>query len=58
MTPKFYILKEEGTETVKHFITPEPQELKDALNSIQWGMSRGIVSLMNPIRTVTTYWEI
>ena len=26
MTPRFYILKEE----VKHFITPEPEELKDA----------------------------
>lgn len=58
MTPRFYILKENGTETVKHFVTPEPQELKNALSSMKWGMKKGIVSLITPLRTVTTYWEV
>ena len=54
MTPTFYILKNE----VKHFITPEPQEIKNALNSIKWGAKKGIVSLVSEIRTSTTYWEV
>ncbi len=58
MTPRFYILKENGIEKVKHYVTPEPEELKNALSSIKWGMKKGIVSLMTPIRNCTTYWEI
>jgi hypothetical protein len=54
MTLTFYILKDE----VKHFITPEPQEIKNALNSAKWGMKKGIVSLVNELRTSTTYWEV
>jgi len=57
MTPRFYILKENGAETEKHFVTPEPMELKNALNSMKWGMKKGIVSLIKPIRNCTTYWE-
>ena len=58
MKPKFYIIKEQNTETVKHFINPEPQELKYALSCIKWGMNKGIVSLIKPVRTVTTHWEL
>jgi hypothetical protein len=54
MTLTFYILKDE----VRHTIAPEPQEIKNALNSIKWGMKKGIVSLVNEIRTSTTYWEV
>ena len=54
MTFTFYILKNE----VKHFITPEPEEIKNALNSAKWGMKKGIVSLVNELRTSTTYWEV
>lgn len=54
MTPRFYILKEE----VKHFVTPEPEELKEAESQMKWGMKKGIISLVNEIRTSTTYWEV
>ena len=54
MTPIFYILKEE----VKHFITPELEELKNAKSQMKWGMKKGMISLTNPIRTSTTYWEV
>lgn len=58
MTPKFYILKEQGAETLRHFVTPEPEELRNAQNAMKWGMKKGIVSLIKPIRTTTTYWEV
>jgi hypothetical protein len=54
MEPKFYIL----VDGERQDVTPEPQELKDALNSIKWGAKNGIVSLKTPIRTTTTYWEV
>jgi hypothetical protein len=54
MTPKFYILKDE----VRKEITPEAEELNNALNAMKWGAKKGIVSLVNPIRTSTTYWEV
>lgn len=54
MTPRFYILKEE----VKHFVIPEQEELKNAESQIKWGMKKGIISLVNEIRTSTTYWEV
>lgn len=55
MEPKFYIITKENE---KRFVTPEPCELKNAENSIKWGMKKGIVSLVNPIRTSTTYWYV
>jgi len=58
MTPKFYILKENGTEQEKQFVTPEPEELRNAESQIKWGMKKGIISLVNEIRTSTTYWEV
>lgn len=59
MTPKFYIKKEDKFgETYRHYFTPEPVEIKCALASIKWGMTKGIVSLITPIRNTTTYWEI
>ena len=54
MTPRFYILKEE----VKHFVTPEQEELRNVESQIKWGMKKGIVSLIKEIRTSTTYWEV
>ena len=54
MTITFYILKNE----VRHLVTPEPQEIKQALNSAKWGMKKGIVSLVSEVRTSTTYWEV
>ena len=58
MTPRFYILKEEGAEIVKHYVTPESSELKNALSAMKWGMKKGTVSLIKPIRTTITYWEV
>ena len=58
MTPKFYIIKNNGLEQVKQFITPEPEELKNAESQIKWGMKRGMISLVNEIRKSTTYWEV
>lgn len=57
-TPTFYILKEEGFETVKQFVEPLEQELKDANNAIKWGMTKGIVSLVKATRTSTLYWTL
>lgn len=57
-TLKFYILKEEGVDTVKHFVEPLKVELNDASNALKWGMKKGIVSLINDTRTSTLYWEI
>jgi len=54
MTPRFYILREE----IKQEVTPEEEELRNALSQMKWGMRKGIVSLVNPIRTSTTYWEV
>ena len=54
MKPRFYILKEE----VKQEVTPEPEELKNALSQMKWGMKKGIVSLVSEVRTSTTYWEV
>ncbi len=57
-TPKFYILKEQGFDTIKHFVEPLESELKDALSAIKWGMKKGIVSLIKETRTSTLYWEL
>jgi len=57
-TPTFYILKEEGFETIKQFVEPLEQELKDANNAIKWGMKKGIVSLVKATRTSTLYWTL
>jgi len=57
-TPTFYILKEEGFKTVKQFVEPLEQELKDANNAIKWGMKKGIVSLVKATRTSTLYWTL
>jgi len=57
-TPMFYILKEEGFDTIKNFVEPLEQELKDANNAIKWGMKKGIVSLVKATRTSTLYWEL
>jgi len=58
MTPRFYILKEEGIEKVRHYVTPEPEETRNALNAMKWGMKKGTVCLITPIRTCITYWEV
>lgn len=58
MIPKFYILKDNGLEQVKQFITPEPIEVRDAKSQMKWGMKEGIISLVNPIRTTMVYWEV
>ena len=58
MTPKFYIIKDNGLEQVKQFITPGTEELRNAESQIKWGMKKGIISLVNEIRTSTTYWEV
>tara|TARA_R110000764_G_scaffold58564_1_gene127253 strand:+ start:381 stop:590 length:210 start_codon:yes stop_codon:yes gene_type:complete len=57
-TPIFYVLKEEGFETIKHLVEPLKSELNDALNSMKWGMKKGIVSLTKETRTSTLYWEL
>ncbi len=57
-TPKFYILKEKGFDTIKHFVEPLESELKNASNAIKWGMKKGIVSLVKETRTSTLYWEL
>ena len=54
MTLKFYILK----EGIKHFVTPEPEELKDAKSQMKWGMKKGMISVVKEIRISTTYWEV
>jgi hypothetical protein len=54
MIPRIYILKEE----VKHYVNPEPEELKNVENQMKWGMTKGMISLKNEIRTSTTYWEV
>lgn len=57
-TPTFYVLKEEGFETIKHIVEPLESELNNALNSMKWGMEEGIVSLIKKTRTSTLYWEL
>ncbi len=57
-TPKFYVLKEQGFDTIKHFVEPLESEIKDALSAIKWGMTNGIVSLVKETRTSTLYWEL
>lgn len=60
MIPKFYILKQDQNtyEDTKHFVEPLEQELKDAQNQMKCGATKGIISLVNELRTSTTYWEI
>tara|TARA_R110002020_G_C15855521_1_gene736571 strand:+ start:62 stop:232 length:171 start_codon:yes stop_codon:yes gene_type:complete len=50
-----YIVNEENEKVT--FI-PEKQEVKNIESQIKWGLKDGIVSLVNEIRTSTTYWEI
>jgi hypothetical protein len=57
-TPKFYVLKEQGFDTIKHFVEPLESEMRNALNSMKWGMTKGIVSLIKETRTSTLYWEL
>ncbi len=57
-TPKFYVLKEQRFDTIKHFVEPLESELKNALSLIKWGMTNGIVSLVKETRTSTLYWEL
>ena len=57
-TPVFYVLKEEGFETIKHFVEPLESELKNASSAIKWGMTNGIVSLIKETRISTLYWEL
>ena len=58
MTPKFYILKENGAETIRHYVNPEPEELRNAKSAMKYGLKKGYVNLIKPIRTSTTYWEV
>ena len=55
---KFYILKEQDFETVKHYVEPLEVELEDAKGHAQWGAKSGMISLVKPVRTTTTYWEL
>lgn len=57
MAIQFYIIKESETgEDVKQIVTPEPSELKVGLSNQKW-MSKGIVSMIKPLRTSTLYYE-
>jgi len=57
MAIQFYIIKENETgEDVKQIVTPEPSELKVGLSNQKW-MSKGIVSMIKPLRTSTLYYE-
>jgi hypothetical protein len=57
MTIQFYILKEDNAGfEVKQIVTPEPQELKAGLSAQRW-LSKGIVSMVKPLRNSTLYYE-
>lgn len=54
MEIKFYIL----VDGERQYFDPEPEEVKNAEASIKWGAKEGIVSMVVPMRTSTTYWEV
>jgi hypothetical protein len=57
MTIQFYILKEDNAGfEVKQIVTPEAQELKAGLSAQRW-LSKGIVSMVKPLRNSTLYYE-
>lgn len=57
MMIKFYILKDdEFGDTYKHYVEPEPSELKVGLSAQNW-LPSGIVSMVKPLRTSTLYYE-
>jgi len=57
MNIQFYIIKEdEFGEDFKQIVTPEPSELKVGL-SCQKYLSKGVVSIVKPLRTSTLYYE-
>ena len=55
MTILVYIINEENEKVT---FNPEPQEVKNIESQIKWGLKKGIVSLVDEIRTLTTYWEL
>lgn len=54
---RFYIIKENHLgEEYKHYVTPEPAELKVGLSNAKY-LKSGMVSMFKPLRDCTLYYE-